>query len=184
MPQIKSFIISILEKHRSSLIFSLHSRAHQGTFVHVSTDGQSYRGFKPYTIDAKNRVAVQPAWRPAEGEAVFLLQSVTHGMPMLKVITQRGYDERLASIEKSDMTEKEKRELEGVLAANCREVTINDQNKLTVPKDLCELAEIKPETEIYQVGRQRHFEIWNFEFYEKARQIERAMAGADKLGIL
>jgi division/cell wall cluster transcriptional repressor MraZ len=152
--------------------------------VHVNPAGQSYLGFKPYTIDAKNRVAVQPAWRPAEGESIYLLQSTTHGMPMLKVITQRGYDERLATIEKSDLSEKKKRELEGVLAANCREVSINDQNKLTIPKDLCELAEIKPETEIYQVGRQRHFEIWNYEFYEKARQIERSMAGADELGIL
>lgn len=150
----------------------------------MSSAGQSYHGFKPYTIDAKNRVAVQPAWRPAEDEAVFLLHSSTHGMPMLKVITQRAYDERLEIIAKSDLSEREKRELEGILAANCREVTINDQNKLTVPKDLCELAEIKPETEIYQVGRQRHFEIWNFEYYEKARQIERAMAGVDKLGIL
>lgn len=162
----------------------MHPSALQGIFLHVTSAGQTYHGFKPYTIDAKNRVAVQPAWRPAEGEAVYLLHSSTHGMPMLKVITQRGYDERITVIANSDLSEREKRELEGILAAASREVTINDQNKLTIPKDLCELAEIKPETEVYQVGRQRHFEIWNFDHYEKARQIERAMAGADKLGIL
>ena len=162
----------------------MHVVVFSGTFLLVSDAGQSYNGFKPYTLDAKNRVAVQVAWRPVEEMAVYLLLSATHGMPMLKVITQTGYDERLATIASSDLSEKEKRELEGILAANCRTVTINEQNKLTIPKDLCDLAQLKPETEVYQVGRQRHFEIWNFEFYERARDIERAMAGTDKLGIL
>jgi DNA-binding transcriptional regulator/RsmH inhibitor MraZ len=162
----------------------LHGDAFSGTFLLVSSAGQSYNGFKPYTLDAKNRVAVQLAWRPPEGMAVYLLLSTTHGMPMLKVITQAGYDERLEIIAKSDLTEKEKRELVGILAANCRLVTINEQFKLSIPKDLCDFAQLKPETEIYQVGRQWHFEIWNFDFYEKAMQIERAMAGTDKLGIL
>lgn len=153
-------------------------------FLLVSSAGQSYNGFKPYTLDAKNRVSVQLAWRPPEGMTVYLLWSTTHGMPMLKVITQDGYDERLETIAKSDLSEKEKRELEGILAANCRTVTINEQFKLSIPKDLCDLAQLKAETEIYQVGRQRHFEIWNYDFYEKAREIERTMAGTDKLGIL
>lgn len=150
----------------------------------VSHYVQSFKGAKPYTLDAKNRIAVAPVWRPAGGMAIYLLLSMAHDMPMLKVITQDGYDERMETIASSDLTPKEKRELEGILAANCREVSINDQNKLTIPKDLCDLAQLKPETEVYQVGRQRHYEIWNLEFYEKARVIERAMAGTDKLGIL
>lgn len=150
----------------------------------MSTGGQCYRGSKAYTIDAKNRVAVQPAWRPAEGVAIYLLYSKTHGMPMLKVLTQFGYDERVEIVRASSLDEREKREQLGILAANCREVAINDQGKLTIPKDLCQLAQIAPDSEVYQVGRELHFEIWNKDFYEKARELEMNFGGSDKLGIL
>ena len=151
----------------------------------VSEPVQHYLGAKPYTLDAKNRIAVQPVWRPAGEMAVYLLTSMTHDMPMLKVITQAGYDERMATIANStELTEKEKWEMEGILAANCRDVSISDQNKLTIPKDLCDYAHLKPESDVYQVGRHRHFEIWNVEFYLKAKEIERAKLSANKIGIL
>ncbi len=151
----------------------------------VSQPVQTYLGFKTYTLDAKNRIAVQPGWRPPGEMAVYLLASKTHDMPMLKVITQAGYDERMASIAAStELSDKEKREMEGILAANCREVTINDQNKLTIPKDLTDYADLKPEKDVYQVGRHRHFEIWNMNAYLKAQEIERAWVTTDKIGIL
>jgi len=148
----------------------------------VSKNGQPYLGFKPYAVDAKYRFAVPPAWRPAAGEVLYLLYSRTHEMPMLKVLTQDGYDERVAIVKNSNKDEATKRQLLGSLAALCREVTINEQGKLLIPKDLSEKAEIKADSEIMLVGRHGHFEAWHKPHFERAQEIE--MNQKDELGIL
>ena len=150
--------------------------------LYVSTTGQPYLGFKPYAVDPKYRFAVPPAWRPASGEVLYLLYSRTHKMPMLKVLTQAGYDERVGIVDKSDKDEATKRQLKGSLAAFCREVSINEQGKLLIPKDLSEKAEIKPDSEIMLVGRHGHLEVWNRLHFERAQELE--MNQPDELGIL
>ena len=149
----------------------------------MSTTNQRYRGFKPYSIDSKFRVSVTPAWRPAPGATIYLLFSRTHEMPMIKVLTQDGYDERVEIVEKSNLSEGKKREKLGVLASLCREASINDQGKLLVPKDLSELAEIAPDSEVVLVGREKHFEIWNSSNHAKALAIEMNQDDEDDLGI-
>lgn len=150
----------------------------------MSTTSQRYRGFKPYTIDSKYRVAIQPAWRPPAGVTIYLLFSKTHEMPMLKVLTQEGYDERVAIVENSDLSEGKKRKRLGSLAMLSREATINDQGKLLIPKDLSEKAELKPDSEIIQVGREKHFEIWNKAHFEESLELEMNQDDEDELGIL
>jgi len=148
----------------------------------VSKTSQPYLGFKPYAVDSKYRFALTPAWRPANGEVLFLLYSRTHEMPMLKVLTQEGYDERVSIVKNSDKDEATKRQLLGSLAALCREVTLNEQGKLLIPKDLSEKADIKPDSDIMLVGRHGHFEVWNRPYFERAQEIE--MNQKDELGIL
>jgi DNA-binding transcriptional regulator/RsmH inhibitor MraZ len=140
----------------------------------VNKIGQPYLGFKPYAIDAKYRFAVPPAWRPEPetGGILYLLFSRTNAMPMLKVLTQAGYDERVTIVEASTLDEATKRQTLGSLAMLCREATLNEQGKLLIPKDLSEQAEIKPDSEIMLVGRHRHFEIWAKQHFEKSREIE------------
>ena len=147
----------------------------------MSKIGQPYLGFKPYAVDPKYRFAVPPAWRPEGGEVLYLLFSLTAEMPMLKVLTQAGYDERVGIVERSDKGEAEKRQLLGRLAMRLREVSINEQGKLTLPKDLSEKAEIKPDSDIMLVGRHGHFEIWNKTLFERTQEIE--MNEKDDLGI-
>jgi len=147
----------------------------------VSNIGQPYLGFKPYAIDPKYRFAVPPGWRPEGGEVLYLLFSRSAEMPMLKALTQAGYDERVEIVKKSDKGEAEKRELLGRLAMRLREVSINEQGKLTIPKDLSEKAEIKPDSDIMLVGRHGHFEIWNKAHFERTQEIE--MNQNDDLGI-
>ena len=101
---------------------------------------------------------------------------------MLKVLTQAGYDERVGIVDKSDKDEATKRQLKGSLAAFCREVSINEQGKLLIPKDLSEKAEIKPDSEIMLVGRHGHLEVWNRLHFERAQELE--MNQPDELGIL
>jgi DNA-binding transcriptional regulator/RsmH inhibitor MraZ len=175
----------ILGISRNRLDFVVDLSEEKATFGLVSEPVQRFLGAKPYTLDAKNRIAVQPGWRPAGEMALYLLTSMTHDMPMLKVITQAGYDERMANIaDSTELSVKEKWEMEGILAANCRDVSISDQNKLTIPKDLCDYANLKPDTDVFQVGRHRHFEIWNIEYYNRAKEIERAKLNDNKIGIL
>lgn len=153
----------------------------------VSTNlHQRYRGFKPYTVDSKGRVAVQPAWRPAAEETLYLLFSNTDGAPILKVLTQSAYDERVAIVEASALPEAKKRRLLGDLAAFSREVAINDQGKLPIPKDLCEAANITADSEVVQVGREKHFEIWNRELWDRqmAARLARPQDDEEDLGIL
>lgn len=154
------------------------------SFLHVSTTGQRYRGSKPYSVDPKYRFAVPPAWRPAPGEVLYLLSSRAYEMPMLKVLTQEGYDERVAIVKTSNLSEAKKRQKIGSLAMLCREVTINDQGKLLIPKDLSEQAGIKPDSDIMLAGREEHFEVWNLENYQRYLEIERNQDDADELGIL
>jgi len=149
--------------------------------LYVSTTDQPYLGFKPYAVDPKYRFAVPPAWRTENGEPLYLLYSRTNEMPMLKVLTRQGYMERVEIVEKSDKDEATKRQLKGRLAMLCREVSINEQGKMLIPKDLSERAEIKPDSEIMLVGRHGHYEVWNRVHFERSEELE--MNQHDDLGI-
>jgi DNA-binding transcriptional regulator/RsmH inhibitor MraZ len=148
----------------------------------VSNTGQRYLGFKPYSVDPKYRFAVPPAWRPEAGGILYLLFSRTNDMPMIKVLTQAGYDERVAIVEASTLDPAAKRETLGSFAMLCREATLNEQGKLLIPKDLSERAEIKPDSEIMLVGRHGHFEVWAKPHFERTQEIE--MNQQNVLGIL
>jgi len=150
----------------------------------VSAFGQIYRGFAPYKMDAKHRVSVRAEWRPPQGERLLLLLSRTHEMPMIKVLTQQAYDQRVATVESSNLSPAKKSEKLGTLAMLCREVTINDQNKLLVPKDLCEKSGLAAESDVTLVGRGPHFEIWNSDNFDRALEIEQNQDDEDELGIL
>ena len=96
-------------------------------------------GFRPATMDRRFRVVIPPAWRPDADEPLFLLLSRTHELPVLKVLTQKGYEEEVKRISESDASEGRKRLLQGALAMHCRCATLNDQGKVLLPKDLCEI---------------------------------------------
>jgi DNA-binding transcriptional regulator/RsmH inhibitor MraZ len=135
-------------------------------------------------MDPKFRVSIPTLWRPAGGDLLQLLRSVTHDMPMIKVLTKEAFQHRLATIEGSDLNPAQKYELKGILAANSRPTTLNDQGKLLIPKELSEEIGIAADTEITLVGRELHFEVWSHENYAKARQIERNNQNYAHLGVL
>lgn len=104
-------------------------------------------------------------------------------MPVVKVLSQEAYTERVDLIKGSDKTPAEKGKLLGKLAMLCREVTLNDQGKLLVPKDLSEKAEIAADSEVMLAGRGIHFEIWSKSNFEKVLEIEAGQEEDDDLGI-
>lgn len=149
----------------------------------VSSNQQQYKGFKPAKMDPKFRVSVQPSWRPELGDPLLLLFSRKHDMPVVKVLSQEAYSQKVELIQGSDMTPREKGEKLGKLAMLCREVTLNDQGKLLVPKDLSEKAGIAADSDVMLAGRGMHFEIWSQANFDKMMEIEMHQAEDDDLGI-
>ena len=150
----------------------------------MSTDFQRYKGFAPYKMDPKFRVSIPMAWRPEAGSVLFLLFSKAHEMPIVKVLSQEAFNERVETVKNSNLTPAKKTAMLGSLAMLCREATVNDQGKLLVPKDLSEKAGIFAESEVILAGRGMHFEVWNKESFDSALEIEMNQADEAELGIL
>ncbi|MEO8614378.1 MAG: hypothetical protein ABI600_04500 [Luteolibacter sp.] len=147
------------------------------------TDDQRYKGFTPYKMDPKFRVSIPTAWRPEANVPLFLQFSMVHDMPVVKVLSTEAYTEKVALIKGSDKTPAEKGKLLGKLAMLCREVTLNDQGKLLVPKDLSEKAGITAESDVVLAGRGIFFEVWSKSNHDKVLVIETREEEDDDLGI-
>jgi DNA-binding transcriptional regulator/RsmH inhibitor MraZ len=104
-------------------------------------------------MDPKFRVSVPVLWRPEAGALLFLMFSKEHGMPVVKVLSQEAYDEKVEIIRTSDKTPAEKGKMLGKLAMRCREASLNEQGKLLVPKDLSETAGIAADSDVMLAGR-------------------------------
>lgn len=134
-------------------------------------------------MDPKFRVSIRPDWRPELGEPLFLMFAKRHGMPLVRVLSQDAYNEKVELIQGSDKTPADKGDLLGRLATFSREVVLNDQGKLLVPKDLSEKAGIEADSEVTLVGRGIHFEIWGSSNFDKVLEIEISNQQDDDLGI-
>ena len=150
----------------------------------MSSTHQRYKGFKPFKMDPKFRVSIPASWRPEAGASLFLLFSKEHEMPVVKVLSQEAYNEKVELIQGSDMTPKAKNQKLGKLAMLSREATLNEQGKLLVPKDLSEKAGIEAEGEVVLAGRGIHFEIWSKTNFDTTLNIETSQDDDDdELGI-
>jgi MraZ protein len=149
----------------------------------VSNPQQRHKGFHPYKMDPKFRVSIPTGWRPEAGGSLFLLFSKEHDMPVVKVLSQAAFDEKVELVNSSDLTPAEKNRKLGKLAMLCREVTLNEQGKLLVPKDLSEKAGIAADSDVVLAGRGIHFEIWSKPNFDKVLEIETTQDDDDDLGI-
>jgi len=149
----------------------------------MSSNHQRYKGFKPFKMDPKFRVSIPTAWRPEAGKPLFLLFSKAHEMPVVKVLSQEAYDEKVELVRSSDKTPAEKGKMLGKLAMLCREATLNDQGKLMVSKELSEKAQIAADSDVMLAGRGIHFEIWSKANFDKVLEIETGQDDEDDLGI-
>lgn len=147
----------------------------------MSQSVQIFRGEFPYKMDPKNRVSIHPDFRPTAGEKVFLMRAKSDDMPVLKVLNAAEYDRRVAIVEKSDKTEKEKTKLRGELARRCHEASINEQGKLLISKGLVEEVGIETEGTVWLIGRHSYFEIMSGKNYDALRKKEEEIE--DDLGL-
>ena len=149
----------------------------------MSAAYQPYKGFKSLKMDPKFRVSIPSAWRPKDGQCLYLMYSNQYDLPMIKVLSQAAYDHRVNLIESSDMTPALKTHKLGKLAMLCREATVNDQGKLLIPKELSEMAGIMAESDVAVAGRGIHFEVWSKPNFDTKLAIEMAEKEDDDLGL-
>ncbi|MEI8037444.1 MAG: hypothetical protein WCJ14_03545 [Verrucomicrobiota bacterium] len=149
----------------------------------MSTTDQPYKGFNPYKMDPKFRVSIPPAWRPVAGESLFLMFGKEHELPVVKVLSQAAYNDKVERIQASDKSPREKDKFLGRLAMLSREATLNDQGKLLVPKDLSEPAGILAESDVVLAGRGNFFQIWSKANFATVLDRESGEELDDDLGI-
>jgi DNA-binding transcriptional regulator/RsmH inhibitor MraZ len=149
----------------------------------MSSSLQRYKGFKPFKMDPKFRVSIPTPWRPDTGAMLFMQFSKEREMPVVKVLNQEAFDEKVGRIVNSDKTPTEKDKLLGKLSMLCREASLNEQGKLLVPKDLSEKAGIAAEADVILAGRGMHFEIWSSANFDRLLEIETSEEEEDDLGI-
>lgn len=105
-------------------------------------------------------------------------------MPVVKVLSEEAYDEKVALIKGSEnYTPAEKSQMLGKLAMLCKEVTLNDQGKLLIPKDLSEKSGITAESDVVLAGRGNYFEVWSSANFDVVLGIESRPVEKDYLGI-
>lgn len=115
-----------------------------------------------HKMDPKFRVSVPSDWRTESGEVLRLLLSESYKLPVIKVLTEREYERRLAEIENTvELNPAQKRALRGRLHLNCRTAVVNPQGKLLVPKDWSEKAGLEADATVVLAGRGDFFEVWN-----------------------
>ncbi|MEP2776032.1 MAG: hypothetical protein ABJQ29_14330 [Luteolibacter sp.] len=144
---------------------------------------QQYKGSYPYKTDAKGRVTVLPAWRPAQGEVLNLMTSFSEGVKVIKVLSQKDFESRIATIEKHATSPKEEAKLKTQLVRLLREATVNEQGKLLIPKDMAEYAGIAPESEVTLSAGASHFEIWPRDKFEEVFGLSAVPEEEDHLSI-
>ena len=149
----------------------------------MNTNDQRHKGNHAYKVDPKYRISIPTSWRPESGGILNLQLSSDRGLPLIKVINEGAYSELVERIKSSDKTPREKSELLRLLAMRCREVTLNDQGKLLIPKDLSEKAGIAPESTVTLAGCGIHFEVWSKDNFDELTKITDTEQQADDLGI-
>ena len=135
-------------------------------------------------MDPKFRVSIPVEWRPEDKGGLLRLQlSKTYEMPVIKVLTEEAFAERIATIENSGLTPALKQQKLGKLHMLCKKATLNDQGKLLVPKEWSEKASLEADNEVVLAGRGKHFEIWNTVNFRRVLEIETTTDDDDDLGV-
>ncbi|MEY3394692.1 MAG: hypothetical protein RL346_928 [Verrucomicrobiota bacterium] len=144
---------------------------------------QQYKGSYAYKTDSKNRVNVVPAWRPAQGEVLNLMPSISDGVHVIKVLTEEAFEYRVERIRQHATSPKEESQLKTKLVRLLREASINEQGKLLIPKDLADYAGITPDSEVMLSAGDSHFEIWNRSKFENVFGLSAVPEEEDHLAI-
>jgi DNA-binding transcriptional regulator/RsmH inhibitor MraZ len=140
-----------------------------------------YHNAHEHKMDPKYRVAIPVAWRPEEGEDLILMALTKRGVPMIRVLNHKAFEDGLESIRNSGCTPGEIREAIEELYTNIHPVKVSSQGKILIPKDWCIRANIAAESTVKLAGRGDYFEIYDAAEYaalasEQTSRVSKSMA--------
>ena len=134
----------------------------------MSIESHSLVGAYPYKMDAKCRVSIPVDWRAQMGNGLLrLMVSSNENQPTLRVLTECEFKKMLDEIEDLDWTPGKKRKARGIVFARIVKTHLNEQGKLSIPKQLCERPGLVAGEGLYLVGQGDYIEILNEENYLK-----------------
>lgn len=134
-------------------------------------------------MDPKYRVSVA-RWSYEPGQVLYLQETKYEELPVVRVLTTDAYEERVTTVNESSLSPADKKRLIGALAMRCHLGSINDQGKLSIPKDICERVKLEAGAEVALIGRGSYFEICSCENFLKIKAAEEAIEEHQDLGIL
>ena len=138
----------------------------------------SFEGFHDFKLDAKGRVSVPADWRPENGGAIGLrlLKWRTHGVPVLKALTDDAFAAMIRSIDDDpDLNAGQKGAKKGLIFSRNTPVSINEQGKLLIPRKLVDEHGLELGGAVYLYGRGTNFDIVSPRDHEAMQQAEDAL---------
>lgn len=136
---------------------------------------QSFEGVYDFKLDAKFRVSVPSEWRPGRGESVKLrlLRWRTHGVPVLKALSDEAFEAMIRSIDEDPSLQAgQKGQKKGLLYSLNTPVTINEQGKLSIPKKVGKETGLEAGGGAHLYGRGTNFDIVSPRDHEAMNEAE------------
>lgn len=144
-------------------------------------------GMFNHKIDSACRLALPADWRKTlDGEELSLSLSKDLDVPVLRLVTSRRHDEVIEKVRANPaLNEQQKSAYLASISEKLRSVSLNTQNKLSIPKDLLLEGGFSPQSEVVLCGRPEGYaDIFtpdNYALYQAARapMLEQLLADAN-----
>ena len=117
-------------------------------------------------LDSSLRLCIRAGWRQMAGDLLYMLSSRNRDHPLIKVLMQENYDEKLRLIMTSSKAPLEKWQLAAKLAQLCSEVRPDPRNRILIPPDMVHSIGLQKCRPVTLVGCGNHFEIWETGNYQ------------------
>ncbi len=141
----------------------------------MSVEAKVYESHYDYKMDPKYRVSVPVSFRPDGEETIRLQISNLHEVPVIKVFTSAAFEDKFRRVRESNLTQSRKDEIEGSLRMLSKEVSINPQGKLTVPKDWAEDVGLQADGPVKLAGRGGYYMLCTEENFKRIAKAEISM---------
>ncbi len=133
-------------------------------------DIEKFRGKYTHNLDQKNRLFIPAKFRDLLGEK-FIVCRPLNGDRCIMVYSEQGWDEFMETVEQKY----DGRELvlfKRFANANIDSAEPDKQGRVTLKTEFCQFAKL--EREVFVVGAENHFEIWDINEWAEMEEKEGA----------
>jgi MraZ protein len=129
-----------------------------------------------HRVDDKRRVQVPSKWRPSKAgmEFTVIVWPRHKAGVCLRVLPPQEMAKLMADL---DAMPVEKRgPLKRQIGSESVQVTLDSAGRITIPQELADAADIKPEQQVMMVGLLDKFEIWNLKTHAAVKAADEVMS--------